>query len=195
MRLVVVTPPTAEPVSLAEAKAHLRVDSSDENSLISALIASARQWVEAYTNRSLGLQTLELQLPCFASVIELPRPPLRTLVSVKYLDSSNVEQTLSVGSYYRTVEHSDGQPGFLELLENVTLPTTYSSRVAVKVRYQAGYDTSGSPGDIVPEAIKQAMLILIAEMYEYREITVTGSIVQENKVIPALLSVHKVWSL
>jgi uncharacterized phiE125 gp8 family phage protein len=195
MRIAVLTPPSAEPITLAEAKAHLRVDSSDENTLIEALITSARQWVEAATNRAIGLQTLEIQRRGFTHRIELPRPPLRTVVSVKYLDSSNVEQTLALPMYYRTIEHTDCQPGYLELLENVTLPTVYGSDVSVRVRYQAGYDTTGSPADVVPAGLKQAMLILISEMYENREITVTGAIVQENKVIPALLSTFKVYSL
>ena len=194
MRIAVVTPPSAEPITLAEAKAHLRVDSSDDNTLIEALITTARHWVEGATNRAIGLQTLELSLPCFMDPIPLPRPPLRTVVSVKYRDSSNVEQTLTLSTYYRTVEHSDCQPGFLELLENVTLPAIYSSATAVKVRYQVGYDTTGSPGDVIPAGLKQAMLLVIADLYEHREQRLDTE-TYDNPTARALVSQFKVWTL
>jgi uncharacterized phiE125 gp8 family phage protein len=185
MRIAVVTPPSAELITLAEAKAHLRIE---------ALIASARQYVEAATNRALGLQTLEVQRRDFAHCMELPRPPLRNVVSVKYLDTTGAEQTLALSTYYRTVEHSDNQPGLLELKENVTLPLVYDSAAAVRIRYQAGLDTTGSPVDIVPAGLKQAMLLVIGDLYEHREAQVDAEI-YNNPTVRAMLAPFKVWTL
>jgi uncharacterized phiE125 gp8 family phage protein len=194
MRIAVLTPPSTEPVSRAEAKAHLRADHTDDDTLIDALITTARQYVEGATNRALGLQTLEVQRSNFGHCMELPRPPLRNVVSVKYLDSTNTEQTLTLASYYRTVEHSDNQPGYLELLENVTLPLVYGSRVAVRIRYQAGFDTTGSPADIVPASIKQAILLVVADLYEHREQRLDAE-TYDNPTARAILAPFKVHTL
>lgn len=194
MRIAVLTPPSSEPVSRSEAKAHLRVDSSDDDTLIDALITAAREWVESYTGRALGLQTLQISMPWFLRRIDLPRPPLRTVVSMTYTDTDGAEQSLAVGTYYRTVSDSDCQPAFLELLDNVSLPSLYSSEVAVKIRFQAGYDTTGSPSDVVPKGLTQAMLLVIGDLYEHREARLDAE-TYDNPTARALLAPFKVYSL
>src|SRR3990167_5324560 len=101
MNLSLVTPTVSDLISLAEAKENLRIISSDHDSLITRLITGAREWIEGYTGLSVGVQTWELRLDCFPAqhcavdVIDVPKPPLLSVSSVKYNDTGGVEQTLS----------------------------------------------------------------------------------------------------
>jgi hypothetical protein len=88
MALKLITAPIAEPLTLAEAKAHLRVDESDDDALIEALIVAARQGAEHITQRALMPQTWELALDQFESEIRLPKAPLASVIGVKYVESS-----------------------------------------------------------------------------------------------------------
>ncbi len=100
MPSVLVTAPTAEPVSLAEAKLHLRVDDNADDVLIGALITAARQHAEHDTRRALVTQTWKLVLDAFPeSVITLDRAPVSAVVSVVYTDPDGVSQTLAPGGY------------------------------------------------------------------------------------------------
>src|SRR5690348_16556758 len=99
MSLRLIADPATEPVSLAEAKAHLRVTASDEDALISALIIAAREAAEHELGRALITQTWEKTLDLFPDAIELTNPPVQSVASVQYLDIDGVEQTLSSVSY------------------------------------------------------------------------------------------------
>jgi uncharacterized phiE125 gp8 family phage protein len=194
MRVTVIEQPTAEPVSLAEAKAHMRVDLSDDDALIEALITAARQWVESVTNRAIGLQLIEVAYPRFMREVELPRPPLRSVVGAYYRDQQGVDQTVDPATY-RVIPSSDNQPAMLEREYQQAWPSpTYRSERAVWVRYYAGWDTTGSPADIVPAAIKQAILLVVADMYEHREAMLDAQ-TYENVCARRLLAVHAVPSL
>lgn len=83
MRLKLTVQPTVEPVSLEEAKLHLRVDSADDNVLISSLIKTARELAEQETHRVFITQTWRMYLDQAPSVIEIPKPPLQSIVSIK----------------------------------------------------------------------------------------------------------------
>lgn len=95
MRLKEKTAPTVEPVSLDEAKLHLKVDSADDNALITALIKTARQLAEKETKRALITQTLQMYLDSAPAEIEIPRPPLQSVVSIKAISAteSSVDET------------------------------------------------------------------------------------------------------
>ena len=92
MSLTLIAAPILEPMTLAEAKLHLRVDGTDEDDLITALIVAARRRAEHLLTRALITQTWELTLDEFpAADIQLPKPGVLSIVSVKYLDSAGVE--------------------------------------------------------------------------------------------------------
>lgn len=96
MALFLVMAPSIEPVSLAEAKAHLRVEVNDENSLIQTLITAARQYVETATRRALLQQTWDDKLDAFpCGAIVLPLSPVTSVTSITYLDTAGVSQTWS----------------------------------------------------------------------------------------------------
>lgn len=96
MKLKLKTAPTVEPVTLEEAKLHLRVDSGDDNTLITALILTARQLAERETKRAFVTQTWQMYLDQASAVIEIPKPPLQSVESIKTI--STVESTVDAES-------------------------------------------------------------------------------------------------
>lgn len=196
MNLKIITPATTEPVSLAEAKLHLRVTADTDNTLITNLIKTARQHAENYAGRALASQTLELVLdnfPCCyvdnspCGYIELPMPPVTSVTSVKYKNSDGIEATWDTAEYI----FYDKEPAIITLAFNKSWPsfTPYPAG-AVKVRYVAGYTTN------IPEPIRQAMLLLIATLYENREDIIVGQpAVKLPFGVQALLYPYKIFTL
>lgn len=177
MGIRVITPPASEPVTLAEVKAYARVDISADDSLLSAMIVAAREAGENETRRAFLPQTLELTLDAFPRrtdrrpwptwlnyAVDLPRPPLASVVSVSYLDTDGVLQTLGPSTYV-VVQASDAVPACLVPAFGTSWPDTQAMPGAVRVRYTAGWPDAVS----VPEAIKTWIKAKAATMYEHRE--------------------------
>lgn len=183
--LTLTTPATEYPLLLEEAKASLRVTTDDENSYIQSLIAAATGYVEQATARQLVSATWTLKLDYFPDVIYVPRPPLRSVSSIQYVDASGDTQTLS-STDYRVDLYS--LPGRIEPAYGRSWPTTRDVNAAVTVTYIAGYGGASS----VPEEIKLAMRLLIGHWYEHREPVVVGNIVSPIPMsVDALLSHHR----
>jgi len=176
VRLSLVTPPALEPLDLGDAKEHCRVDTSEEDRLIYAYIGAARRYVEEFTNRQLITATWELWLdhfPCGCG-IEIPLPPLQSVVSVKYLDTAGVEQTLATSEYI--VDTPAGEvavPGRLTPAYSVVWPSTHPVINSVKVQFIAGYGLSPLQ---VPQGLKSAIREYVATLYQFREDDITGTI-------------------
>lgn len=160
MGIKVVTPPATEPVTLAEAKLHLRVDGSDEDALISRLISAAREQCEQELDRSVAQQTLMLMLDAFpGGAVLLPRGPVISVSSVQYTDAAGAAQTISGANY----AIDDGQvDAWLLPAYGYDWPATREQGNAVRVTYQAGYATC-------PDAIRQWILLAVGTMYASRE--------------------------
>ena len=165
MALKLITAPAAEPVSTSEAKSHLRVDTTADDTYIGTLITVARQNVESHLRRALISQTWEVVLDAFpAGVIRLRKPPLASVTSIKYTDDEGNESTYSSANY---VVDTDTEPGRVVLKSGQTWPAvTLAAANGVRVRYVAGY---GAAGSNVPQAIRQAILLVIGSLYENRE--------------------------
>lgn len=162
--------PTAEPILLDEAKAHCRVDITDDDALITALIIAAREYVEEQTARQLITATWVRHLDCFpAGVIELPRPPLISVGAITYIDPNGVIQTLDPSQY--TVDIWT-EPGRLLPAFGLSWPSHRRGPSSVAIPYQAGY---GAAGTAVPRSLRQAMLLLIGGWYENRESVITDN--------------------
>lgn len=174
----VVTGPTLDPVSLAEAKAHCRIDSSDDDALLAGYILAARQYVERATGRVLMTQRWNYFLDhawpkawdgsCYRSRIVIPLPPLRSIISMQYVDSNGATQTLAADQYWVA---TSALYGIVEPAYGVTWPAVRSQVNTITILFEAGYGTN--PGDI-PEPIRQAMLLLVGHWYEHRETVVVG---------------------
>jgi uncharacterized phiE125 gp8 family phage protein len=172
------TPPAVEPVTVAEAKAHLRVDISDDDSYISTLITAAREWCEQYLDRTLINTQWTMRLDSFPYEIELPRPPIATsgtatTVSLTYTLGDDSTATLSTTAY--RVDRSS-TPGVVRQLRAGTWPANLDDYNAVAVTWWAGYGASGAS---VPAAIRHAILMLVGHWYESRSSVLTGSISKE----------------
>lgn len=179
MGLSVVTPPTAYPVSLADAKLHLRVDGPDEDTLIGGYIAAANDYVEKYLGRSVATQTMLLTLDHFSDQIILPRGPVQLIASVVYDDLDGIEQTLPTSAY---VFDGSGDPQWIVRASDAVYPETLAGINAVRITYVTGYA-------VVPPAIKQAMLLLLGDWYRMRENTAMGAQVLEMPhAVTALLA-------
>lgn len=181
MNRVLVSPPAEEPLTVAEAKLHLRIDEDqeDEDGLVDALISAARQAVEEATGRALITQTWKVFLDDhFPSrywrdaPINLPLPPLQSVTHIKYYDSSGSLITLAGTEYFVDVPAS-----------RITLPylkywpaTSYPRPAAVEVQYVTGY---GDEASDVPPALRAAVKLMVGTLYEHREGIVVGTSAQE----------------
>jgi uncharacterized phiE125 gp8 family phage protein len=183
MGLKVVTPPEVEPVTLAEAKAHLRLDTGTDDAYVTALITAARERVELFLRRALLTQTLEYTIDGFPSgEIDLPRPPLQSIEWIKYVDTAGILRTLPTADYMSDV--SSNEIARIALAWNRFWPITRCSINAVVIRFVAGY---GDSTEDIPQAIRHGILIEIANLYENREDLVVGQAVNMMPVSERLL--------
>ena len=167
MPLTLITAPSVEPVTLAEAKLQCKVDAdlTADDALISALISAVREQAEHEIGGALITQTWERTLDAFPAAggaLELGMPPVQSLVSVKYLDAAGTEQTLVNTAY--TLDAVAG-PGWVLPAAGTDWPAAGDYANAVRVRFVAGYGLAAA----VPAAVKAWMLLHIAEWYAQRE--------------------------
>lgn len=179
MALRLITPPAIEPITLAEAKAHLRVDHSNDDTKINMLIRAARRHVDGpygFLGRALVTQTWELVIDKFpTNELKIPLPPLQSVTSIHYDDSAGVQQLLASTEY--TVDDVS-EPGWVVPVTTGWPTSLFEGINAVRVQFVAGYDaTSDSPPDLagnIPDDIKAAMLLDIGNLYEHREEVIIG---------------------
>ena len=169
--LVRQTQPAVEPVTLAEAKAHLRVDTADDDAYITGLVRAAREWVEQYLDRTLVHTQWVMRFDKFpadsTADIELPRPPVvasgtATAVTVAYTLEDGTTATYSTASF--RVDRAS-TPGAVKTNYAQTWPPHRQDDNAISVTWWAGYGPSGSD---VPQGVKNAMLLYVHELYEKR---------------------------
>lgn len=173
MTTYLITPPASEPVTLADVKLHLRQDASVgsvEDALLTRLIKSARERAEHITGRAFITQTWGVQLDRFPDAIQLTRTPVLSVGSVKYLDDSNVLQTVVSTDY---VLDNIGLTGYIVPAYGKTWPSTYPEINAVRVQYDAGY---GASVTAVPDCVKDWMLMVVEDAYRNRGATVDKEI-------------------
>ena len=180
------TAPAVEPVSVSEAKQHLRVDIDDDDTYIGSLITAARKYAEEYLDRALVSQQLTMRLDTFPYEFELPRPPMATsgtltATAITYaLDpgsaSTATPTTTTLSSTSYRVDRDD-TPGKIRTVYNGTWPSHLTDPNAVTVSWWAGY---GSAGSDVPQAIRHAILMHVAHLYESRQAAVATGAVPQN---------------
>lgn len=189
MPLVLQTAPASEPVTTAEAKSHLRVTTSDDDTYISTLVTVARNHAETITRRALINQTWDYFLnrfPCDDKIV-IPLPRLSSVTSVKYTDKDNVQSTLASNKY---VVDTNGEPGQVVLAYGESWPSFTPRPVnAVEIRFVAGY---GSSATNVPAGIRQAMLLLVGHWYENRELISELNLKEIPETVNALLWPYRV---
>ena len=178
MPLQLVTPPAGEPVSLAEAKQHLRVDGGDDDLLIGSLITAARQAAETKTGRQLITARWKLLLDAFPGplmqsasgasfslpghAILLAKCPVQSVVSIEYLDMNGTTQVMPSSDY---VLDAACEPARLTPAFGKTWPPTLPQMGAVSVTFDAGYGTASA----VPEGLKSWIKLRVGSLYGHRE--------------------------
>jgi uncharacterized phiE125 gp8 family phage protein len=189
--LQVVTAPALEALSLEEAKRHVRVelDGTDEDDYLRALLLAARDWADGETSKALLTQTLALRLDRFpCSHIYLPRPPLQSVTSITYLDSNGTLQTLAAAKYQvvgaRVTPDAHAPCGYVQSAYGESWPSTYPVPECVTITYIAGWLSA----EAVPQRIKQAMLLMIGDLYALRERTVLAATVATLDLVELMLA-------
>lgn len=149
MSLSVITGPATEPVTLAEAKLHCRVDNYELDGRIAGLILAAREWAQEFTGRRIMSQTLELRLDEFPAEIALPVAPVQSITSIKYI-ASGVEATLSSAAYESDLVSPIPR---IRLASGYSWPSVDVAYNAVRVRFVAGHAESDAALHLFREAI------------------------------------------
>lgn len=169
LKPILVTPPTAAPVTLVEFKVHLAVTHDDDNALLQGHLDAAVAHVDGWAGilgRCLVAQTWRQDFGNwpYGNCLRLPFPDISSISSVKYSDANDVEQTLAASNY--ALLH-DETGGYLRLIDAFASPALYSDRAdPVRVQFVAGYSASGGN---VPAAIRTAILLLAANWVQNRE--------------------------
>jgi uncharacterized phiE125 gp8 family phage protein len=157
MPLELTTPPASEPITLAEAKAHLKVDTDADDALIERLIAAARARAEWHTGRAFVTQSWIFWLDAWPETIDLPLPPLQSVLSITAYTRADIAHTLSSSDY--TVANNR-----IALKDGRAPPTDLRRLNAVAIAFTAGYGVASD----VPAPLRVAILSLIAFLYEHR---------------------------
>ena len=164
MPLVLTSGPAAEPVALAEAKAHLRVDGTAEDTLIASLIVTARLNVEAAAGLALITQGWSYFFDAWprGRALKLPLRPVQAVAAVRLFDENGASTALDPATYLL-----DGAGMPPRLVRQGALHWPRPGRVAngIEVAFTAGY---GNAAADVPGPIRQAILLLVAHWYEHR---------------------------
>lgn len=164
MPAILLTPPAVEPVSLADAKTHLRVGHADEDNLIAQLIAAARRQVEAQT----GLKLISQQWTVFrddwpeAGIIDLPLHPVLAVDELSVFGDDDEKAVVDPAHYY---VDAASRPARLRLRGARVWARPGRIANGIAITATAGF---GADGDSVPEPLRQAILVLVAHWFEHR---------------------------
>jgi len=168
-RIIETSPPSEEPVTLSEAKAYLRVDDDNDDTLIGNLISAARISCEGYTGRAFvnrGMSAVADQWPeplsCAGTMgFNLPKPPLSDVNSIEIFDSLHAPVELAADLYF---VDTVSIPGQIVLEQSAFAPIAGQIANGIAIHFTAGY---GSASD-VPAPIRQAVLQMTAYLYDNR---------------------------
>lgn len=192
MSLALVTAPTVDVLTLAEAKDHLRVTSTDDDTYITALIKAAQvnlDGKDGLLGRALLTQTWKLFLDSFPNCrkpIIVPLPPLQSVSSIKYIAQDGTLTTWDSASY--SVDTA-ANPARVHLGYNEVWPVTRCVPNAVTIEFVAGY---GATAAAVPDTIKAALKLMIGHWYQNREpVTIGNAVNSLPMTIDYLLSPYR----
>jgi uncharacterized phiE125 gp8 family phage protein len=161
MTIAELTPPAAEPITLAEVKAHLRLDASDEDTLLAGLMRAAREYQEGQTGLALIARTFRLYLDDWPAtrVIQIARGPVQTIETVTVYNAVGMPVEVDAAGY---VLDGAARPARLVLPER---PASARALNGIEIDFTAGFGESGAD---VPDTLKRALLLHVAVMFELR---------------------------
>ncbi len=165
MALILLSGPLIEPISLTEAKAHLRVDGSAEDTLISSLVTTSRLHIEAALSCALITQSWTYLLDAWPGdgKVTLPLYPIQSIDLVHVYDDDDGVTVIAPEDY---LLDGAGTPPRLVRRNLASWPRPGRSANGIEIGFTAGYGATASD---VPEPVRQALHLLVAHWYEYRE--------------------------
>lgn len=192
MNAILETPPLVEPVSLVDAKLHLKVDTDADDTLISNLIVTARQHIETMTQSVLINQTWRIYFDRWSpdNQMLLPVRPITSVILLKTFSDQDVPSTIDPSHYYADLVSSSPK---LILRSSRTWAKPQRVANGIEIEVIAGFGSSASD---VPHPLKQAVLILLAHWYENRQIECAGLPAKDlGSALQSLLRPYKVARL
>lgn len=183
----IVTPPSENLLTLDEVKDHCRVDGNDHDDVLSSLILAAQSHLDGYAG-TLGraLISQEWSIECEAwGVVRLPLDPFIEITSIEYTDMDGTKQTVA-DSVYKVDVRVTGV--YLGGRASASWPTSRDGDEPITITWRAGYGAK----DDVPDAIRQAALLLVGHWFENREAVIVGTIASPLPfAVDALLAPHR----
>ena len=195
MALTLVTGPTREPVTLEEAKDHIRISttvSATEDTQLLSFISVARDYCERYQNRAYIDQTWKLVFDTWptSDVIEVPLPPLQSATAVNYYGTGGTSNSMTTSSY---IVDTDSEPGRVALGYGEVWPgETLRPINGVTVQFICGY---GSVASAVPSGVKTAIKLIVGDLYEHREDSDIKELIEVPYGVRALLDLERIWPI
>lgn len=175
--LVRVTAPATAPITLAEAKAQMKVESSDDDTIIQRLIDAAVAFVDVQgaLGKAMITQTWGQWLSPNPSTVYLSLGPVQSVSAIKYYDANGTLQTATLADF-----NVFGTPNRISVSPkpDKAWPVTQMRDDAIKIEYVIGY---GSTSSSVPETVRHALIMLVSNWYENRETELIGTI---SKTLP-----------
>ncbi len=177
-------------LTTAEAKTHLKVDTDADDTYIDNLVSAATESAQIFTNRYFINTTITQHGDTWSDISTLFKSKVSSITHIKYFDSDNTEQTLATSVWLSDINH---QPARIGLKPNQSFPSLADRINAVNCKYVVGY---GSAASDVPEGIREAVLLIVGNLYENRQEVVVGRIATElPKSAQYLLEQYKIQTL
>ncbi|HEY1608849.1 MAG TPA: head-tail connector protein [Paraburkholderia sp.] len=189
MSRILLTAPAVEPVSLDEAKAYLRVEHSDDDDVIAALVAGSRIHVEAQTRRALISQTWRISSDDWPEEGRLPvRPaPLQSLTAARVYDAGGTAHDIDTQAFVLDLGAS------ALVFAPWALPQPGRIAAGIEIDVIVGY---GDAATDVPEPLRQAIRMLAVHWYENRGLVTTGADFSAlPSTVAALIAPYRMLSL
>ena len=176
-RIEIVTPPAAEPLTLSEVKAQLRIEHNDDDTLIARLIQTAVAYIDVVgtVGKAMISQTWGEWIAPNPSTVLLSLGPVQSVSAIRFYDTDNVLQTATLSDFF--VLGTKGRTT-IRPKPSKAWPTTFDRDDAIKIEYVIGF--GGSPSD-VPQTVRHGLMMLVAHWYENRENELIGTI---SKTLP-----------
>ena len=181
-----------ELLSTAVAKTHLRVDITDDDTLITSMVVAARIYCENFTGRSFATHTYRADIPNFADEMVLPGRPIQSITQIQYYDTSSPEALTTLAANVYQLSQSSVVRRY-----GMDWPTSWAIRPdAVQITYVTGSLDNASPRAAwLPEPVEHAMLMIIGDLYENREGQFANNFatIQPNRTVDMLLNAYRVY--
>lgn len=175
-RLDLVSAPATEPVTVAEAKTQLRIDTNNDDAYLATLITTARETAESYSGRAFITQTWKMWMDCWPDIdpnhygtayyINMPKSPLQSVTHIKTYSSDDTATTFSIDNYrVSTYSGLFSKPGRISLINGNVWPAYTRDTDGIEIEFVCGYSSNESD---IAQTIKNAILLEVAARYENR---------------------------